>query len=47
MKVDGELNHEYSGLNIYVIDCEVKSLTEVILVEKIVSGREGFWKIDL
>jgi hypothetical protein len=47
MKVDGELNHEYSGLNTYVIDCEVKSLTEVNLVEKIVTRREGYWKLDL
>jgi hypothetical protein len=40
MKNEGELNHEYDGLNTFVIGREVNTLTEESLVEKIVTGRK-------
>jgi hypothetical protein len=42
VKDEGELNQEYDGLNIFVIGHEVMTLTEVSLVEKIVTGRVDY-----
>jgi hypothetical protein len=37
MKDKGDLNHEHYDLSTFVIGSEVKTLTEVSLVEKIVT----------